>query len=155
MKRSNELVPLSWDHHTGLTMAKRIPERLRSGAAPADMAAYVLHQWEAHLRGHFDKEEQLLAPLIHAHDEGKALNSRLFDEHQQIAALIEQMRQNDRAPLSPILLAFAALIKAHIKFEESVYFPAVESLLPPETLAGLGDILHREHHEANPRDGLP
>lgn len=155
MKRSEHLVPLSWDHHTGLSVAKRILEQLEARTAPDRLRAYVLHHWNTHLHAHFSKEEQFLAPRVAGNPSAAAMNQRLFAEHACLTNLVETLPGADGSELQEHLGKFANLLKAHIRWEESAYFPMVESLLPRDELERLGDLLHREHHHANPGEALP
>jgi hypothetical protein len=155
MKRDPSLVPLSWDHHTGLSIAKRIPERLDAGAAPRQLFSYVLYHWNAHLKSHFDKKEQLLVARLPGEARAGALNRRVLDEHAMLGGLLQAMGGAEEAQLERLLREFAERLKAHIRFEESEYFPLVESLLPEDELARLGELLEREHRPVNPADHLP
>ncbi|MFP4502348.1 MAG: hypothetical protein ACLFTT_15205 [Candidatus Hydrogenedentota bacterium] len=73
MKREQNLVPLSWNHHTGLSIAKRIQEQAAAGISPSKLRDYVRCHWDADLWAHFQKEEERLAMWLQDDGRGRAL----------------------------------------------------------------------------------
>ena len=104
IKRSEQLAPLSRDHHEGL-----------------------LFVWKIHLQEHFKEEEQILAPSIL----GNELVKRMLDEHQNIEALI-QINENIADEI--LLGQLADAVNDHIRFEERELFPYAERMIPVEKL---------------------
>ncbi|MER3464637.1 MAG: cation-binding protein, partial [Chitinophagaceae bacterium] len=85
IKRSEQLVPLSKDHHDGLLLVWKIKQGLKNGTALTDIATYVNWFWQQHLHDHFQQEEQFLAPNL---PQDNPMLLQMLDEHQEIKALI-------------------------------------------------------------------
>jgi len=66
-----------------------------------------------------------LLPLLHS-AENRQLEQRTWEDHRQLRALLDGLRQNNIAALD----SFGRLLSAHVRFEERELFPALESLLP-------------------------
>src|SRR5438046_10584725 len=85
IKRSQQLTPLSKDHHDGLLFAWKIKQGLKNGADIKLVAEYVQWFWNNHLQEHFTEEEQILAP--HLPPGNELLQQRLY-EQQEIEVVI-------------------------------------------------------------------
>ena len=129
MKRSEELAPLSRDHHQGLFAALK----LRRGAP--DARDVFLRFW-VDGRRHFAIEEELLLPALARH---------VPPDHEAIVrVLVEHVDLRRRAADVEERAATASLeelgdrLHAHIRHEEDVLFPLIERMLPREELVALG-----------------
>ena len=129
MKRSEELAPLSRDHHQGLFAALK----LRRGAP--DARDVFLRFW-VDGRRHFAIEEELLLPALARH---------VPPDHEAIVrVLVEHVDLRRRAADVEAGAATASLqelgdrLHAHIRHEEDVLFPLIERMLPREELVALG-----------------
>ena len=129
MKRSEELAPLSRDHHQGLFAALK----LRRGAP--DARDVFLRFW-VDGRRHFAIEEELLLPALARH---------VPPDHEAIVrVLVEHVDLRRRAADVEAGAAAASLqelgdrLHAHIRHEEDVLFPLIERMLPREELVALG-----------------
>ena len=128
IKRSQQLTPLSKDHHDGLLFAWKIKQGLKNGADIKLVAEYVQWFWNNHLQEHFNEEEQILAPHL---PPGNELLQQMLDEHQEIEAMIHI---NENIPDESLLAKLARSIDDHIRFEERQLFPYVEKLIPEKEL---------------------
>lgn len=117
MKRAFALEPFSRDHNDGLHLARALKEERPEAPAMAREA------WERELADHFAEEERLLGPLA-----GKDA-TRLHEEHRQIERLISEL------PFSCVSLGQA--LEDHIRWEERVLFPAIETCLTPGEASNL------------------
>jgi hypothetical protein len=145
VKRDPRLVRLSWDHHHGLVMARRIARDLpgasddAAGRLYADLVAF----WAAGLLPHFRAENEcLLARLVrhvpHEH-ETVALTQR---DHLDIEALVATMRDTtDPSARRATLAEFGVRLREHIRWEEAVLFAEAERSLTPLELDELEDDL--------------
>ncbi len=128
LKRDAALLPLSWQHQRGLRLAHRI------GLGEADVGD-VERAWNTELEAHFSAEEELLFPLSE-----DAHARRVKDDHEWLRATYERLRAHpDDAPL---LTAFGAVLKAHIRFEERVWFEALQDALGRKCLEALHERMH-------------
>lgn len=141
MKRSEQLEPLSHDHFEGLLVARRLKGGLAKGASAAEMAAFIVHFWDAHLVNHFRQEEELLVGPLEQTG-GAELAARMTAEHRSLLAHVEVLRGEAAAGA---VEHFAAALPAHIRFEERELFPYLEAQLDPLALERIGARLRAEH----------
>jgi hypothetical protein len=142
MKRAPELVPLSWDHHHGLVMARRIAREL-PGADDEELAklyADLVSFWAAGLLPHFRVEgECLLARLLRHVPEGHQTIARTLSDHLRMEALVASMRDtSDIAQRRQLLRTFGERLNDHIRWEESVLFEVAQAELGAQEMAALG-----------------
>lgn len=126
MKRSPQLVPLSREHHTALSLVRRV-EKALEGEAAADLreiSARVVAGFAADLAPHFAEEERWLLPTLSAAGE-QLLVDRTLAEHARLRTLADGIGQgaDDR-----LLQEFARLLRDHVRFEERELFAAFEDL---------------------------
>lgn len=125
MKRSPALQPLSREHHQALKLAKQCERAAASGdSTQIELTCRkVSHDFANQLEPHFHDEETQLLPYIPA--EQNKLVQRTLNEHAQLRSLCGLLRKQEAV----VLVAFANLLVAHIRFEETELFPAVEATL--------------------------
>ena len=134
MLRDRSLIPLSQQHHNGLSLCVLTERSLRedsSSANVAKLARKAIDRYELELANHFEIEESILFPAIENH----ALVPGLIAEHRQLEALIGRLREG---PTTALLLEFTALLRTHIRREENELFGDIQRLLPRELLDSLG-----------------
>jgi hemerythrin-like domain-containing protein len=132
--RDRSLIPLSQQHHNGLSLCVLTERSLRedsSAANVAKLARKAIDRYELELANHFEMEETILFPTVANH----ALVPGLISEHRQLEALIERLREE---PTATLLLEFTALLRTHIRREENELFEDIQRLLPREQLDSLG-----------------
>ena len=136
MKRHPALVRLSWDHHHGLALARRIAAEAPGAEAGALAALYgdVLAAWSAALLPHFRAEQEcLLARLIRHVDRGHPAVTRTLEEHTAIESLIAAMRDSaDLEARRAALVQFGTKLREHIRWEEAELFELAQSAAGPE-----------------------
>ena len=132
MKRSDELAPLSRDHHQALFVAMKLKR------AEADGAEAFLGFIAAHGGDHFRIEEEILLPAWIASDPGadRALAERVAAEHLGLRAAARQLRERDLDAGG--IRAVGELLERHVRFEERELFPLIEAGLRAQRLAELG-----------------
>ena len=134
MLRDRSLIPLSQQHHNGLSLCVLTERSLRedsSAANVAKLARKAIDRFELELANHFEIEESILFPAVENH----ALVPGLISEHRQLEALIDRLREE---PAPALLLEFTALLRTHIRREENELFQDIQRLLPRETLDSIG-----------------
>ena len=135
IKRSEQLAPLSRDHHEGLLLGWKIRQGLKKEVGLDRINAYINWFWEHHLDEHFRQEENVFGKFVDAKDEGL---QRMLREHKMIKDLAlknnneEELRQLDE------------IVTAHIRFEEREFFPHVESMLSADQLNEAASLLQKE-----------
>jgi len=132
MKRSEELRPLSMEHHVALVLVKHALKAVDEDDEAINNAWYELKtKFETELNDHFKKEEKLLLPLMKEAGAEELVN-RILKEHQSMRSLIlkEQISREG-------LKEFAELLKAHVRFEERELFVVAEQSLSSENLKAI------------------
>jgi hemerythrin-like domain-containing protein len=81
IKRSQELAPLSREHHEGLLFAWKIRQGINRQIAPARIASFIQWFWKHHLEPHFQKEEHVLPVMLST---SHSLIAQMFREHKAI-----------------------------------------------------------------------
>jgi hypothetical protein len=137
--RQPALQSLSRDHHQALAIA------LRLARADVDTAEEVqsafLGYWLSDGREHFLAEEEILLPTFANHaDPQHPLVARLLREHLLIRRHAIRIERGVAEPLWR-LRELGALVSDHVRFEEREFFPLVETRVPPDELAWLGEAL--------------
>jgi hemerythrin-like domain-containing protein len=145
MKRSNELRPLSAEHHQALLVAFQLKKSLEghpeAAGAPRELPGLLslARRFEEQvLRPHVKAEEELLSPHL-----GAADARRLAFEHAELGRLLEAARHATMAAQRTALAAFADLLERHVRWEERELFPAAEVGFAAEVLASIGSDLER------------
>ena len=126
MKRSPALVPLSREHHTALSLARRV-EKAMGGGTPEDLqeaAALVVAGFAADLAPHFAEEERWLLPTLSAAGEQRLVDRTLAD-HWRLGTLAQEI---ERTPDAARLQEFAQRLRDHVRFEERELFATFEDL---------------------------
>ncbi|MDE5437335.1 hemerythrin domain-containing protein [Elizabethkingia meningoseptica] len=137
MKRNENIVLLSRDHHFGLLCSWKIRQGLKKEIAAERIGRYVRYFWTSHLEEHFWEEEEILFP--YADDK---FAERIRQEHQQIRSLTAAI---EIAVDPELLLSFANALEQHIRFEERTWFPHLEELLDKQTMEEIGKALDVVH----------
>lgn len=124
MPRTGALLSLSREHHSSLVLARAIRQAAESGdgvAFPAMMKRIEEH-WRTVLCEHFAREEQLLRLAADAVDAESA--DRILAEHAELRSLACGPCELD---LPARLYRFGELLAAHVRYEERVLFPQLQS----------------------------
>lgn len=142
MRRHPALRLLSSDHHTGLVLARRARKAANEGGrAQSDAWKAVKEKFRAELDTHFKREERGLLPALRAAGEA-TLVERTLREHQAMRTLIADDHPSN-------LARFAALLVAHIRFEENALFDTAQRLLGPKELAALEWVLKDDQQSSS------
>ncbi|HMU46496.1 MAG TPA: hemerythrin domain-containing protein [Chitinophagaceae bacterium] len=128
IKRSEQLAPLSREHHDGLLFAWKIKQGLANQVPLDKLRQYSMWYWRHHIKPHFFQEEKILVPYM---PQGHPMATRLKEEHDHIRELI--LGLDDEADKRTLIL-LTDLINNHIRFEERELFVYLEALLTKEKL---------------------
>jgi hypothetical protein len=120
IRRSRQLAPLSREHHEGLLFVWKIRQGIAFNVPAGRIAQYCDWYWENVMRAHFQKEEEILSPLLPRED---VLINTMLEDHQAISQKIQDVIAD---PSYYSLQRLAQIIYYHIRFEERHLFPHVE-----------------------------
>lgn len=137
MKRNENIIPLSRDHHFGLLCVWKIRQGLKKNIEFSRVQKYVSHFWEEQLKTHFQEEETILFPYLK-----DKMSDRIRDEHNEIGVLAQKISGSGD---SSDLENFADLLEKHIRFEEREWFPHLENHLSQDDLNEIGKRLEEIH----------
>ena len=124
MPRIGALLSLSREHHTSLVMAR--DARRAANEKDATIVSMALARVEAHwhtlLAAHFEQEERLMRVAEDTLDPESV--ARILAEHGEL-----QMLASGPCTLEPTerLRRFGDLLGAHVRYEERVFFPQLQS----------------------------
>jgi len=135
MLRDPSLIPLSHEHQHALALCVLID---RSTADPDAQARMIVDQYDAEIKSHFEIEERVLFPVAAALVETSGLTDELVAEHGHLRALVESLRaRGEKAAIAE----FTAMLRQHVRKEESILFEQMQRLLSREELDSIGKLL--------------
>ncbi|WBX97946.1 MULTISPECIES: hemerythrin domain-containing protein [Chryseobacterium] len=139
MKRNENLILLSRDHHFGLLCSWKIRQGIKKNVSYERIKNYINYYWEENLSRHFEIEDIVLPET-----ENNCLQIQMEKEHVEIRKLIKSINQSQDIRL---LEDFASALCNHIRFEERIYFPHLEENLNDEKMNKIGSHLAQIHHK--------
>ena len=124
MPRTGALLSLSREHHSSLVLARAVRQAVESGDSTAFlvMMQRIEEHWRTVLCEHFAREEQLLRLAADAVDAESI--DRILAEHAELRGLACGPCELD---LPARLHRFGELLAAHVRYEERVLFPQLQS----------------------------
>ena len=154
MKRNASLVPLSEHHHHALVQALEIARVAKLSGAERrarflQAAESLAKFWETAGRTHFREEEDALLPALARHvrlDQEPAV-MRMLADHAQIRAWMQDVADGllQHRVQESQLTQLGQLLHDHVRLEEDVVFPRIESLLTEEEMRALRPMLTSLH----------
>jgi hemerythrin-like domain-containing protein len=141
IKRSENIMPLSRDHHSGLLFCWKIKQGIKNGIPFWRINKYINFFWDKHLSTHFVEEEILLFSLLNA-----PVVMRAKEEHVVLTELFARIKMQGLDNGNMYLL-FVDMLSQHIRFEERDVFPYLEKELPSASLSCIGTFLNKLHEK--------
>jgi iron-sulfur cluster repair protein YtfE (RIC family) len=140
--RAPALVPLSRDHHEALVQALA----LERGAGRPPVALGFRDFRRAELEGHMADEEDVVLPAAEGVDPAGV--ARIRREHAEIRRLADVLEAAAAAgqDLASTMKDLGRLLHDHVRYEERVFFMALQAALPADALEAMGAAL--EAHRA-------
>lgn len=136
MRRDRALEALSREHHQALYRAMRMKRATADDLA--EVRDDVLEFWRADGAKHFRIEEEVLLPAFATRgDPGDDAVVRVLVDHVWIRERIGRLAE-DALELDEVH-ELGARLEQHVRHEERVLFPLIESSLDPEALSALGE----------------
>lgn len=141
IKRNENIVKLSRDHHTTLLFCWKIRNGLKNGAEPGRIVKYVQYFKNLHMLPHFNQEEEILFAPVKDEQVQKAL-----DDHKYILQQIDEIGHVGTGIESKLML-LADTVDNHVRYEERELFPHLEEVLSNEQLEEIGRVMKDEVDE--------
>lgn len=133
IKRNENLVKLSKDHHVGLLFCWKLRQGVKYHIETDRMIKYVKYFWAHHFSGHFKEEEEILFAPIKDKEVQKAMA-----DHQKIKIFVDKISVSGMENEGDVLLEFADTVDEHIRFEERVLFPHLQEKLSVKQIKKIG-----------------
>jgi len=130
-KRHERLIPLTHDHHHALAEARRLHLAAQRSTPDRVAAANTfLEFFGSETLAHFREEEEEIFPLVIEAAGAKDPMIRLLLDHVQMHGLVGRLQAElaGDGPSEDTMSAIASALQEHIRYEEKVFFPLVESL---------------------------
>ena len=143
IKRNENIVKLSREHHTTLLFCWKIRNGLKNGAEHGRIIKYVHYFKEGHMLPHFKQEEEILFAPVKDNQVQKAL-----DDHKNILQQIESLEENG-TNTEARLLTLADTVDNHVRYEERELFPHLEEVLTTNQLEEIGRIMKDDEDHAD------
>lgn len=140
LKRNENILILSREHHFGLLFCWKIRQGIKNGVETERIKKYVSFFWNEHLEKHFEEEEVHLFRII---DDGECAEG--LRQHEELRALFSEIVNTETT--NQRLTQLADALDAHIRFEERQLFPHLEKSLDEEKLRAVGAALNGSHAE--------
>ncbi|MEP6951916.1 MAG: hypothetical protein ABI863_21685 [Ginsengibacter sp.] len=140
IKRNENIVRLSKEHHLGLLFCWKIRQGLKAEIATSRLIKYVQYFATHLLLPHFKEEEVIF--LILSDDQ---LVTKAIEQHKEINIQLDKLSDNSEEILKRHLAEFAFMVDNHIRFEERELFPHMEIMLSHEQLEAVGKQLNDLH----------
>lgn len=142
MRRHQNLIGLSHDHHHGLRLAQLIKKDAPVYKdLPNDAEGkinYTIKAWEEELKYHFKNEEEILFPAVENRDDKiDELIDELLVEHKEIDYKINQLKTSDEK--EEILNDLGYILEQHIRKEERDLFDRIQEVFGEDELNKLID----------------
>ncbi|MBI3717738.1 MAG: hemerythrin domain-containing protein [Sphingobacteriales bacterium] len=144
MKRSEELYPLSWQHHNGLMAALLLKKGIQKNADVIVMVQFIQQIRKDELDEHFEAEEKSLSAYSDKYPKLGELYKKMTVEHTAIRQCYLELEK----PCYNVIEKFYQLLEQHIRFEEREYFPEIETTLSDEELTAVSKDLSHLHHQS-------
>lgn len=151
MKRNQNLIELSRDHHHGLLLGWKIKQGFKCQIPLDEIKKYIIYFANEALFPHFKEEEEKVLIYLEPKNE---LYMRTLAEHRKIRELITKIAESQN-PTNELYLNLADEIQEHIRFEERELFPFLEATLSDTQLGEIGELIsevHQPYKENYPND---
>ncbi|MCF1713087.1 hemerythrin domain-containing protein [Flavihumibacter sp. RY-1] len=132
MQRAVSLQPLSRQHKSSLMTCLLIRKGVSKQASISVMADFLLKCWQQEIKPHFDQEERSLIPALRTYPEGNNYAEAILRDHELWRTAMTHL---DQANVTHRLLGdLADQLEQHVRFEERIVFPSLETNLSAEQL---------------------
>lgn len=127
-RRHESLIPLAKDHYEGLLLVQQLREHNRS----------IMTGWPKTPTDQTQDEEQaLFPPASERVPASRTIVQELLREHRTIEEEVAQFRNASGNYPADALQQSATLLEEHIRKEDRVLFPLLESEAAPEVLEAM------------------
>jgi hemerythrin-like domain-containing protein len=141
VKRSEELQPLSRQHHNGLLFCLLLKKGINKKADIEVMQEFIQSFWYKDLHHHFELEEKYLVPLQKHYHRLESPLERMMSEHYDLKNIVNEISLN---VTYESVQQLQDKLEAHIRFEERELFPLIEAIISENERSTIGSLLSQE-----------
>lgn len=134
IRRNPNIVKISQDHHASLLFCWKLRQGIKRHTSIERMVKYVQYFWAQHFSPHFKEEEEFLFASLKDEKVKKAI-----EDHQKIKSLINELAHLDSKESTDQLSGLADTVDEHVRYEERILFPHLETSLSEEQLDSIGN----------------
>ena len=141
MRRHPSLSPLSHPHQNGLALSVLIERGLKPDSdrnKVLELRRQALTLAEVELDGHFQVEEEIVFPAVEEALQSDELVNQLVDQHREMEALVERIRESSGEAVVEALIAFGDVLRKHIRLEERHLFEQLQEAISEAEIEELG-----------------
>ncbi len=136
IKRNEHIVKLSQDHHASLLFCWKIRQGIKHHVDAERIIKYVRYFWKTHFSIHFKEEEEILfAPI------SDPMIDKAIQDHKAVRQMIIDLDAGDSMQSAEKLSKLADAVDNHVRYEERILFPHIETVLSPEQLESIGKLI--------------
>lgn len=128
MKRDSYLRDLSSEHHQALGLARAIIKGCESDIPSPQLISSVRAAFHEELAPHFEMEEKTILIELERLGEFKLVEKTL-QEHELLRQQVTRLEEPG------VLMEFAELLRAHVRFEERVLFEECQRIFDKSVIA--------------------
>lgn len=139
MKRTEELIGLSRDHHHALLLCWKLRKGMQEQVAHERIKSYITWFWFSHLEQHFRMEEAFVFVIL---DEADLLRIQAIEEHRILERLFKS-EESGAAYFSEL----EQTLEKHIRFEERILFQKIQEVATPNQLEKIKEAHKEENHD--------
>ncbi len=141
MRRHPSLSPLSHPHQHGWALSVLIERGLKPDSdrnKVLELRRQALTLAEVELDGHFQVEEEIVFPAVEEALQSDELVNQLVDQHREMEALVERIRESSGEAVVEALIAFGDVLRKHIRLEERHLFEQLQEAISEAEIEELG-----------------
>ena len=131
------MYPVSWQHHDLLMAVLMVKKGVRNNTSAELLSSFLVHVWDSILSKHIKREEEAFSFSV-CQPELSACYQRIIEEHQQLSCMLSVLQEEKSLEL---VIALNELLEQHIRYEERVFFPALQANVSTEKMSLLGQVL--------------
>ncbi|MDE3124444.1 MAG: hemerythrin domain-containing protein [Bacteroidota bacterium] len=143
IKRTKAMQPLSRQHHNGLLFCLLLKKGVAKQASVKIISDFGIQFWQNELQYHFHLEEMYLIDLGNTYPVLVNGLQKMMYEHGIIHTYFKKMGIHITYEE---ITQLSELLEKHIRFEERILFPHIESIISSDALQRIGKAVQDEQN---------
>lgn len=144
MKRTEELKPISREHHQNMLLCWKIRTGISKGVSFERMKKYTDWFFAKYIEPHFREEEEYIFPILGKED---PMVKKAYSNHRRLAKLFKDTEHPEKS-----LSLIEEELEKHVRFEERKLFNRIQDVATPEQLEHIEKMHEHQEFEENTKD---